>query len=95
MFPPQNVHDFLHPHLDFEGPLEATGKEASERPDEGGEGGEGDAVDLERVHPHCLLQDKRHRGVSSENSTACPSFSAPQPLAQLVFMWVNVPPDLG
>lgn len=53
----QNLHDPLHPHLDFEGPLKATGKEAPEGPDEGGKGGEGDAVDLEGVHPHGLLQE--------------------------------------
>lgn len=79
MFPPQNLHD-LDPHLDFEGPLKATGKEAPKGPDEGGEGGEGDAVDLEGIHPHGLLQGKQHRRIFS----ACPSFSAPQALAQLV-----------
>lgn len=39
--------------LDFEGPLKAAGEEPSERPHDGGEGGESNAVDLERVKLHC------------------------------------------
>lgn len=38
--------------FDFEGSLEATGKETAERPDERPEGREEDAVDLEGVQVH-------------------------------------------
>lgn len=52
------VHDAPVPRdgvgeiLYFEGPFEAAGEEAAERADQGAEGGEGDAVDLERVQGH-------------------------------------------
>lgn len=44
------------PYFDFKGPFESTCEEPSEWADERGEGGEGCAVDLERVHPHCFLR---------------------------------------
>ena len=40
----------------FEGPLEAAGEEAAERPDERREGREEDAVDLEGVQVHRFLR---------------------------------------
>lgn len=92
--------DYLdHPHLDFEGPLKSTSKEASKWPNEGGKGGQCDAVDLEGVHPDCLLQKEKHirEGFSTRIalSTSCPSFCSLQALDQLVFKWVNVSLDLG
>lgn len=42
----------LYRYLDLEGSLEAAGKESSKRPHDGGEAGEGDAVDLEGIEPH-------------------------------------------
>ena len=46
-------------YFDFERSLEAAGEEAAEGPDEGAEGREEDAVDLERVQVHRFLQDRR------------------------------------
>jgi hypothetical protein len=56
------------PYFDFKGPFESTGEEPSERADERGEGGEGDAVDLERVHPHRFL---RRRSGTKVSKCAC------------------------
>lgn len=42
-------------YLDLEGPLEATGKEAPKGSNNGGKGGESNAVDLERIEAHCGL----------------------------------------
>lgn len=42
----------LNSHLDLESSLEAAGKEAAEGSDDGGKGGESDAVDLERIKTH-------------------------------------------
>lgn len=57
-------------YLNLEGSLEAAGKEATKRPHDGGEAGESDAVDLERVEPHRGLwrQGRRHfaRFIGSE-----------------------------
>lgn len=49
------MHVFVIPYLNLEGSFEAAGKEATERSHDGGEGGEGDAVDLERIETHCGL----------------------------------------
>lgn len=53
---------FFSLYLNLEGSLEAAGKEATKRPHDGGEAGESDAVDLERVEPHRGLwrQGRRH-----------------------------------
>ena len=42
----------LHLYLDLEGPLEAAGKKATKGSDNGGEGGESNAVDLEWIEAH-------------------------------------------
>lgn len=44
------------PYFDFKGPLESTCEEPSKWANERGEGGERNAVDLERVHPHGFLR---------------------------------------
>lgn len=44
------------PYFDFKGSFESTCEESSKWTDERGKGGESDAVDLERVHPHCFLK---------------------------------------
>lgn len=43
-------------YFDFKGSLESTCEEPSKWTDERGKGGESDAVDLERVHPHRFLR---------------------------------------
>ena len=43
-------------YFDFKGSFESTCKEPSKGADERGKGGEGDAVDLERVHPDGFLR---------------------------------------
>lgn len=57
-------------------------------------------MDLEWIHPDCLLQEKKKHiteGFPSRTVllTSCPSFCPNQALEQLVFKWVHVPPDLG
>lgn len=43
-------------NLNLESPLESAGEESSERAHDGGETGQSDAVDLERVKLHCGLE---------------------------------------
>lgn len=45
--------------FDFKGPLESTCEEPSKWANERGEGGERNAVDLERVHPHGFPANER------------------------------------
>lgn len=52
------------PYFDFKGPFESTCEEPSKWTDERGKGGEGDAVDLERVHPHRFLRRRSEIKVS-------------------------------
>jgi len=65
----------LVPYFYFEGSLEAAGEEAAERPDERAEGREEDAVDLERVHLHGLLQGTDSSRLVNEQKEA-PSISS-------------------
>lgn len=48
-------------NLNLEGPLEPAGEESSERTHDGGEAGQSDAVDLERI--------KLHRGLEQTENT--------------------------
>lgn len=48
-------------YLDLKCSLEAAGKEAAEGPHNGGEGGESDAVDLERIQTHGVLWTQEDR----------------------------------
>lgn len=56
-------------YFDFEGSLEATGEEAPEGSDEGGEGREEDAMDLERVQVHRPLQGQGTEQTQDPGST--------------------------
>lgn len=47
-------------NLNLEGPLEPAGEESSEGAHDGGEAGQGDAVDLERVELHRGLKQTEH-----------------------------------
>lgn len=58
----------LYRYLDLEGSLEAAGKESSKRPHDGGEAGEGDAVDLEGIEPHGGLR-RQEGSVRQEESS--------------------------
>lgn len=59
-------------YFDFERSFESAGKEAPKWPDQRGEGGESDAVDLERVHVHRFLQRKtRHPEQPSVIQLSC------------------------
>ena len=46
-------------YFDFKGSLESTSEEPSKGPDEWGKSGEGDAVNLEGVHPDCFLKKNK------------------------------------
>lgn len=56
-------------YLDLEGSLEAAGKESSKRPHNGGEAGEGDAVDLEGIEPHGGLRGQEGSVRQEERSS--------------------------
>lgn len=65
-------------YFDFKGSLEAAGKEASKGPDEGGEGRQEDAVDLEGVKVHRFLKWKQRKTSASDLSTLKPKHDLSQ-----------------
>lgn len=51
----RSLNNTIKRYLDLKGSFEATGKESPERSHNGGERGERDAVDLERIETHGAL----------------------------------------
>lgn len=102
VFTLSTANDGAYPHLNFEGSLKSTSKEASKWPNKGGKSRQCNAVDLEGIHPDCLLQGKTKKPQHVTGGfppgitllTSCPFFSLNHALGQLLFKWVHVPPDL-